>query len=93
MDGMQMMLRSFGVDPEKIKGSLMDAKQSIETELRNIHIKLDAIIARLDALENLPQRNGELTPPWDEEMYALDKRAKKGENGSISNNTSQRGNS
>ena len=50
MDGMSMMLKSLGVDPEKIKASLMDAKESIEAQLKLLHEKLDRIERKLDAL-------------------------------------------
>ena len=51
MNGVDMMLKSMGIDPEKIKQSLMEAQQAIMSEVKEIHNKLDTINNRLIRIE------------------------------------------
>lgn len=51
MTGMEMMLKSMGFDPDKIKQSLMQAQQQIEAQVKSVHDKLVVIDERLQRLE------------------------------------------
>jgi hypothetical protein len=43
MDGMQMMLKSFGIDPEKIKGEFLAFQEGVKKTLAHIDGKLTNI--------------------------------------------------
>lgn len=43
MDGMQMMLKSLGIDPAKIMGDFTALKNLVDFQLKEIHKKLDNI--------------------------------------------------
>jgi|HubBroStandDraft_1064217.scaffolds.fasta_scaffold01182_8 hypothetical protein len=62
MDGLTMMLKSFGLDPEKLKSELktniesvtarvMERVESIEASQKRVEDKLDKIIANQNALD------------------------------------------
>lgn len=59
MMGTEMMLKSLGLDPEKIKGSLIEAKNEIMAQVQTVNDSLARIEAKLDALT--AQLKGELT--------------------------------
>jgi hypothetical protein len=47
--GFEMMLKSMGFDPEKIKATLIEAKNEIMTQVTSVNEKLARIEAKLDA--------------------------------------------
>jgi hypothetical protein len=66
MNGMEMMLKSFGVDPEKIKTQLIDAQKVVLSEVERLHSRLDNIDASLRRIEVKFE-----TLPTDEAMKLL----------------------
>jgi hypothetical protein len=52
--GMEMMLKSMGFDPEKIKTTLIEAKNEIMAQVESVNTKLARIESKLDAL-NAPE--------------------------------------
>lgn len=51
MNGMEIMLKSFGLDPEKIKSELVDAKDKIAGAIENLDSRLKTIDDRLTRIE------------------------------------------
>jgi hypothetical protein len=49
--GIEMMMKSMGVDPDKIKLALTNARDEIMAQVQSINDKLDLIAAKQDALE------------------------------------------
>lgn len=48
--GIEMMLKSMGVDPNAIKTALTTARDEVMNEVKKIHTRLDAIDAKLNAV-------------------------------------------
>ena len=51
MTGMEMMMKSMGFDPEKIKAEFQSIQATAIESLRNVSAKLDSIDARLLRIE------------------------------------------
>ena len=51
MNGMQMMLKSMGVEPEKIQAQLTQAKDAIEAKVTSVDEKLSLILEKLTRIE------------------------------------------
>jgi len=51
MTGIEMMLKSMGIDPEQIKAGLIQAQQSIIGEVKSLHEKLASIDTKITRIE------------------------------------------
>ena len=49
--GIEMMLSSMGIDPDKIKETLLQAQTSVMDEVQKVNTKLDALDAKLTRIE------------------------------------------
>lgn len=56
MNGMQMMLKQFGIDPVELQKNLVDGKQQAEEWLKKFDARLEAIELKLTRIEE--QFNG-----------------------------------
>lgn len=62
MNGIEMMMKSFGLDPDKIKAILEAAKGQAEAKLAEVQGKLELIDQRVDACyAQLEDVNNKLT--------------------------------
>ena len=51
MNGMEMMLKSFGFDPEQIKSGLLNAQKSIMEEVQKLHSEIESVNAKVTRIE------------------------------------------
>jgi len=51
MNGIEMMLKSMGIDPEKIRASLVDAQAQVMNEISKVHKLLESIDAKVTRIE------------------------------------------
>jgi hypothetical protein len=60
MDGMAMMLKSFGIDPEQIKGSLTTARDEIMSQVKALRDSQDRIEQKLLLIETNTKLQNEI---------------------------------
>jgi predicted nucleic acid-binding Zn-ribbon protein len=56
MDGMSMMLKSFGIDPEQIKASLTAARDEIMTQVKELRDAQKEILESQKRIEEMAAR-------------------------------------
>ena len=52
MNGMQMMLKQIGIDPEELQRNFVEGKQQAEEWLKKFDARLERIESQLARLEN-----------------------------------------
>jgi cytochrome c-type biogenesis protein CcmH/NrfG len=53
MNGMEMMLKAFGLDPEQIKAEMLGSIKAFQDALAALQKRLDVLDARQERLEKL----------------------------------------